>query len=95
MLSPKDVDLVATFRKITDLMPGVSFDIVMGTLTPGREKEFGEILIDLGESLCRRAEHRGLSDGSMPHDETKGLSERMERIIDASAVTIVDASRKP
>ncbi|WP_394615248.1 hypothetical protein JNUCC0626_36410 [Lentzea sp. JNUCC 0626] len=95
MLSPEDVDLVATFRKITGLMPGVSFDIVMGTLTPDREKEFGEILIDLGESLRRRAERRGLSADPMPQDETKILSERMERIIDASAVTIVDASRKP
>lgn len=62
MLSPEDVDLVAGLRQIAELMPGVAFDIVMETLSPEREHEFGQILISLGEIVSQRAERRGLPD---------------------------------
>ncbi len=43
-------------------MPGVMFDFVMGTLTPERQQEFGEILIVLGELLVNHAKDREQSD---------------------------------
>ena len=58
MLSPEDVDLVAGLRKVSELMPGIAFDIVMETLPPESEREFGRILIALGETLSDRAERR-------------------------------------
>ncbi|MCR3746903.1 hypothetical protein [Lentzea californiensis] len=59
MLSPEDVDLVAGLRKVSELMPGIAFDIVMETLPRENEREFGRILIELGETLFNRAERRG------------------------------------
>ncbi|WP_329789151.1 hypothetical protein V1227_33055 [Lentzea sp. DG1S-22] len=59
VLSPEDVDLVAGLRKVSELMPGIAFDIVMETLPPETEREFGRILVALGETLSERAERRG------------------------------------
>ncbi len=59
MLSPEDVDLVAGLRKVSELMPGIAFDIVMDTLPPESEREFGRIFIALGEILSDRAARRG------------------------------------
>ena len=55
-MRPEDDDLLMTFGKISKLMPGILYDFVIGTLTPGRQHEFGEILIDLGELLVKNAE---------------------------------------
>ncbi|WP_329787913.1 hypothetical protein V1227_24920 [Lentzea sp. DG1S-22] len=55
---PDDSDLIAEFGKVSRLMPGVLFDFIMGTLTPERQHEFGEILIMLGELLIKNAEDR-------------------------------------
>ena len=57
-MTPEDTDLVTEFGKISKLMPGVLFDFVMGTLTPERQHEFGEILIMLGELLVDDAKDR-------------------------------------
>lgn len=61
-MTPEDVELVAGLKKISELMPGVAFDFIMGTLSPEKEHEFGQILITLGEILSHRAEERGLSE---------------------------------
>ena len=66
MLSPEDVDLVAGLRKVSELMPGIAFDIVMETLPAESEREFGRILIAIGETLSDRAERRG------PPEQTVG-----------------------
>lgn len=57
-MTPDDTELIAEFGKISKLMPNVLFDFVMGTLTPERQQEFGEILISLGELLVNHAEDR-------------------------------------
>lgn len=72
MLSPEDVDLVAGLRKVSELMPGIAFDIVMETLPLESEREFGRILIALGETLSDRAERRGPPKGAIGGRETAG-----------------------
>jgi hypothetical protein len=57
-MTPEDTDLITEFQKISQLMPGVAFDFIMGTLTPEREHEFGQILIALGELLVHRSQER-------------------------------------
>ncbi|SFR10558.1 hypothetical protein SAMN04488564_103423 [Lentzea waywayandensis] len=90
MLSPEDVDLVANVRRIGELMPGVSFDIVMETLTPEREHEFGQILVTLGEMMTHRAERRGLPEQPIVFDRRDGLAKRIESITSAPHVTVID-----
>ncbi|MGW4211575.1 hypothetical protein ACWEIJ_26515 [Lentzea sp. NPDC004789] len=57
-MTPDDTELITEFGKISKLMPNVLFDLVMGTLTPERQQEFGEILIVLGELLVNHADDR-------------------------------------
>lgn len=90
MLSPEDVDLVANLRRIGELMPGVSFDIVMETLTPEREHEFGQILVTLGEMLAHRAERRGISERTIVLDAPDGLARRIESITSATTAMVID-----
>ncbi|MFC3891627.1 hypothetical protein ACFOWZ_09070 [Lentzea rhizosphaerae] len=94
MLSPEDVDLVANIRKIADLMPGVAFDIVMETLSPEREHEFGQILVALGELLARRAERRGFSGKTVEHDQRKNLSTHLDCIALEPGAVISDKPRR-
>ncbi|MFJ8966809.1 hypothetical protein ACIRG5_46175 [Lentzea sp. NPDC102401] len=90
MLSPEDVDLVANLRRIGELMPGVSFDIVMETLTPEREHEFGQILVALGEMLVHRAERRDVPEQPIVLDARDGLAKRVESITSTSHATVID-----
>ncbi|MGZ3142514.1 hypothetical protein ACVDFE_11065 [Lentzea chajnantorensis] len=74
MLSSEDVDLVAGLRKVSELMPGIAFDIVMETLPPESEREFGRILIALGETLSDRAERRSPPERAIDgHGATESL----------------------
>lgn len=57
-MTPEETELITEFGKISKLMPNVLFDFIMGTLTPDRQREFGEILIVLGELLVNHAEDR-------------------------------------
>ncbi|SEP91651.1 hypothetical protein [Lentzea albida] len=57
-MTPEDTELITEFHKVSQLMPGVAFDFIMGTLTPDREHEFGQILISLGELLVHHADER-------------------------------------
>lgn len=90
MLSPEDVDLVAGLRKIAELMPSVAFDIVMETLSPEREHEFGQILISLGEIVSQRAERRGLPDQLIAHDKRSGLTTRADSLAEVSSAAAID-----
>lgn len=77
-MTPEDTELITEFGKISKLMPSVMFDFVMGTLTPERQREFGEILITLGGLLVSHAEDREpeqpttveAADSQMEHDQT-------------------------
>ena len=92
MLSPEDVDLVASLRKIADLMPGIAFDLVVETLPPEREHEFGQILITLGEILSDRSERRGISDRTIEHEERSSLTKRLDDLTERPNAT---AAEKP
>lgn len=77
-MTPEDVELAAGLKKIYELMPGVAFDFIMGTLSPEKEHEFGQILITLGEILSRRAEGRSLSEQAVDHDAENSLAKRVD-----------------
>lgn len=62
-MNAEEAVLLAQFKKITELMPGVAFDFIMGTLTTERQHEFGQILVDLGELLSYQAEQRRAAIG--------------------------------
>lgn len=67
-------------KKISQLMPGVTFDLFMGTLTPDKEREFGEILVKLGDLLVSDANDRRSSEGQVvdvPTEQSKGLTKRL------------------
>ncbi|GGU47123.1 hypothetical protein [Lentzea flava] len=83
-MTPEDVELAAGLKKISELMPGVAFDFIMGTLSPEKEYEFGQILITLGEILSHRAEKRGLSGPPIDRGTENGLAKRVD-----------DASKQP
>lgn len=77
-MTPEDVELAAGLKKISELMPGVAFDFVMGTLSPEKEHEFGQILITLGEILSRRAEERRRSEQPVGHGAGNSLAKRVD-----------------
>lgn len=88
-MTPEDLELVAGLKKVSELMPGVAFDFFMGTLSPEKEHEFGQILIMLGEILSHRAEERGLSEQPVGRDPGNSLAKRVDDLTkqpsDASA----------
>lgn len=71
-----DTDLITQFGKISKLMPNVLFDFVMGTLTPERQQEFGEILISLGELLVNHADDRKQSEQPTTVDAVEDQAEQ-------------------
>lgn len=77
-MSHDDGELITEFGKISKLMPNVLFDFVMGNLTPDRQREFGDILIMLGDLLIKNAKQREESDQPITIEghgnPTKGLS---------------------
>ena len=72
-----DTDLITQFGKISKLMPNVLFDFVMGTLTPERQQEFGEILIGLGKLLVDHAEDRKQSAQPTMVDAAENQAEQV------------------
>lgn len=90
VLSPEEVDLVADLRKVAELMPGVAFDIVMETLTPEREHEFGQILIALGEIISNRAERRSAPEQREAHDMRNSLTKRVDGLTERSQASAAD-----
>lgn len=71
-MTPEETELITEFKKVSDLMPGVAFDFVMGNLTPDRQEEFGEILVVLGRFLISQAEERRQSALPMTVDDAIG-----------------------
>ncbi|GAA3632646.1 hypothetical protein GCM10022267_19380 [Lentzea roselyniae] len=76
-MTPDDTELITEFGKISKLMPNVLFDFVMGTLTPERQQEFGEILIMLGEFLVNHAEGRKQSEQPTTVDAVESQAEQV------------------
>lgn len=76
-MTPEDTELITEFGKISKLMPSVQFDFVMGTLTPERQHEFGEILIVLGELLVNHAEDRKQSAQPTTVDAVENQAEQV------------------
>lgn len=75
-MTPDNTELITQFGKISKLMPSVLFDFVMGTLTPERQQEFGEILISLGELLANHAEDRRQSEQPTTVDAVENQAEQ-------------------
>ena len=91
-MTPEEVELAAGLKKISELMPGVAFDLIMGTLSPEKEHEFGQILIALGEILSHRAEGRGLPEQPVDHHAGNSLAKRVDDLSEQARNTSADDS---
>ncbi|MGZ3140946.1 hypothetical protein ACVDFE_02860 [Lentzea chajnantorensis] len=75
-MTPDETDLITEFGRISKLMPNVLFDFIMGTLAPERQREFGEILIVLGELLVNHADDRKQSEQPTTVDAVENQAEQ-------------------